>query len=85
MTLMHTVMLMLTLALQSTGPGLTADQLWQSWPEERFVATPSPCLRPAALASELQRLAELYPGRIQLQEIGRSFQDRDNRNPLPVE
>ena len=68
--------LALILALQSTTPGFTPEQLWQSWPEERFVRTPAPCLRPVELAAELHRLAELYPGKIQLEEAGRSFQGR---------
>ncbi len=68
--------LILALALQSTTTGFTPDQLWQDWPDERFVQTPAPCLRPADLVDELQRLAESYPGEIQLQEIGRSVQGR---------
>ena len=76
MTIMLTLTLILTLALQSTTPGFTPDQLWQSWPDERFVRTSAPCLRPVQLAAELERLGELYPGRIQLEEAGRSFQGR---------
>ncbi len=76
MTLMHILTLILTLALQPTTTGFTPDQLWQSWPDERFVQTPAPCLRPAELTVELQRLAELYPGEIELEEIGQSFQGR---------
>jgi hypothetical protein len=76
MTRMHILTLILTLALQSTAPGFTPEQLWQSWPDERFVQTPAPCLRPADLEAELRELAELYPESIRLQEIGRSVQDR---------
>ncbi len=76
MTLMHTLTLILTLALQSTAPTFTPDQLWRSWPEERFVQTPAPCIRPAELAAEMERLAALYPGKIQLEEVGRSVQGR---------
>ncbi len=76
MPLMHVLTLVLTLALQSTTSGFTPDQLWESWPEERFVQTPAPCLRPADLTDELQRLANLYPDAIELEEIGRSFGDR---------
>jgi len=76
MTLMHTLTLILTLALQSTSPAITPDQLWQGWPDERFVQTPAPCLGPGELETELQRLAELYPGKIRLEEIGRSFAGR---------
>jgi hypothetical protein len=76
MTAMHIVTLILTLALQSATPGFTPDALWQSWPEERFVETPAPCLRPSEVATELQRLADRHPGEIEVQEIGRSVQDR---------
>jgi len=76
MTAMNSLNLILTVALQSTMPGLTPDQLWQSWPQERFVTAPAPCLRPAELTAELQRLAALYPGKIRLEEVGRSFDDR---------
>ena len=68
--------LILTLALQSTMTGFTPDQLWQNWPDERFVQTPAPCLRPADLTPELQKLADLYPDTIELEEIGRSVQGR---------
>jgi len=73
---MSMLTLILTLALQSTMTGFTPDQLWQNWPDERFVQSPAPCLRPADLSSKLQRLADLYPDTIELEEIGRSFQGR---------
>jgi hypothetical protein len=73
---MHTLTLLLALSLQTTTTAMAPQQLWQSWPEARFVQTPAPCIRPAELNSELERLAELYPGEIRLEKIGRSFQDR---------
>ncbi len=73
---MKMLSLILTLALQSTAFGFTPDQLWKGWPDERFVQIPAPCVRPAELATELQRLAELYPESLKLEEIGRSFQGR---------
>jgi hypothetical protein len=76
MTVMHVLTLILTLALQSTTAGFTPDQLWQSWPDERFVQIPAPCLRPAELTAELERLAALYPEKIELEEAGRSFDQR---------
>ncbi len=76
MTLMQMLTLMLSLALQSAAPGLTADQLWRDWPEERFVQTPAPCLLPAELTTELERLSELYPGKVELEEVGRSWEGR---------
>jgi hypothetical protein len=68
--------LLLTIALQTATPTLTPDVLWQSWPDERFVEIPAPCLRPDELNTELERLAELYPKKIRLEEIGRSYLDR---------
>jgi hypothetical protein len=76
MTLMYMLMLVLTLALQTSTAAITPDQLWQSWPDDRFVQTPAPCLRPADLNAELERLAGFYPGKIRLEEVGRSFQGR---------
>jgi hypothetical protein len=73
---MHTLMLVLTLALQTSTAAITPNELWQSWPEERFVQTPAPCLRPADLEAELRNLAELYSEKIRLEEIGRSFLGR---------
>jgi hypothetical protein len=64
MTPMHTLMLVLTLALQTSTAAITPNELWQSWPEERFVQTPAPCLRPADLEAELRNLAELYSEKI---------------------
>ena len=63
--------LLLTLALHSTAYGFTPEELWQNWPDERFVTTPAPCVRPAELATELQRLANLYPESMELEEIAK--------------
>jgi hypothetical protein len=73
---MHMLTLILAVALKSSQPALTPDALWQSWPDERFVETPAPCLKPAELTVEFERLAKLYPGKIQLEKIGRSFEGR---------
>jgi hypothetical protein len=73
---MNTLTLLLTVALQSSTAGFTPDELWQSWPQERFVLTPAPCLRPAELTAELERLAALYPGKIEVEEAGRSIDQR---------
>ena len=56
--------------------GATPDELWQMWPEERFVTVSAPCLGPAELQENLAVLADRYPERLRLEEIGRSFQDR---------
>ena len=46
--------------------------MWESWPEERFVTTPAPCLRPAELNRKLSELTERHPESLQLEEVGRS-------------
>lgn len=66
----------LALALNPTTPDFTPNHLWTLWPRARFVRTPAPCLRPAELESELARLVELYPGKIRLQEVGKSVGGR---------
>ncbi len=54
----------------------TPEELWRTWPEARFVATPAPCLRPAELNASLRQLEERHRGRLKLEEVGRSFQGR---------
>ena len=76
MSLMHVLPALLVLALQSTTPTFTPEELWQSWPAKRFVETAAPCLRPAALEAELSRLATRYPDGVELEEIGRSVEGR---------
>ena len=56
--------------------GFTPQELWNAWPEERFVTTTAPCLRPAELEESLHTLAERHAGDLQLEEIGRSFLER---------
>jgi len=68
---MHMVPLLLVLLLQSTAWAFTPDDLWQAWPVERFVETPAPCLRPADLNAELERLSKRYPEHLQIEETGR--------------
>jgi hypothetical protein len=68
--------LLIGVLLQAAAVGTSADALWKIWPDERFVTTPAPCVRPAELATELRRLAELYPDRLRLTELGSSFRGR---------
>jgi hypothetical protein len=68
--------LLLTIALQPGAAGLSPQELWQAWPEERYIATAAPCLRYRELSESLAALAERYPGRLRLEEVGRSYQGR---------
>ncbi len=58
--------------LVATDRGWTPQQLWEDWPQERFVTTPAPCLRPAELNRKLGELAERHPETLKLEEVGRS-------------
>jgi hypothetical protein len=67
----------LLLCLGSVGAfGFTADQLWEAWPEERFMTTVAPCLGHAELTSNLQDLATRHPDQLQLEKVGESFLGR---------
>jgi len=69
--------LLLTLALQpAAAAGLSPQELWLAWPEERFLATPAPCLRHDELTASLEALADRHPDGLRLTEVGRSYQDR---------
>ncbi len=75
------ILLGLVLASGAEGQGprtatFTPEELWRAWPEARFVTTPAPCLRPAELESSLRALAQRHPGRLELEEVGRSFEGR---------
>jgi hypothetical protein len=72
---MHTLLLALALTLQSETDSFSR-QVWTRWPDARFVEVPAPCLGPARLERELERLAELYPDQVRVEEVGRSFQGR---------
>jgi hypothetical protein len=73
---MLTAAFVLTAALQTTTTAISPAELWKIWPNQRFVETPAPCLRPSELSAELRRLAELYPDTLRLEEVGRSVQNR---------
>jgi hypothetical protein len=64
------------LVLADAATGFSPTALWQVWPQRRFVATPAPCLRPAELLERLRALEERHRGRLSLEELGRSVQDR---------
>jgi len=50
--------------------------LWEAWPRGRFVDTPAACLRHSDPVARLQALAAKHPGRVRLEEIGRSAEGR---------
>ena len=56
--------------------GFTPQGLWEAWPQERFVTTTAPCLRPAALEESLRDLARRHGEKLRLREAGRSFEGR---------
>jgi hypothetical protein len=54
----------------------TSEMLWDAWPAQRFVEAPAPCIRHADLAEQLATLETKHSGRLKLEEVGRSFEDR---------
>ncbi len=64
------------LFLAGTASGFSPSALWSAWPQRRFVATAAPCLRHAELVERLLALEARYPGRLTLEEVGRSVQGR---------
>jgi hypothetical protein len=54
----------------------TPQELWAAWPSSRVVTTPAPCLRPDGLVQAIQGLEERHPGRLAVEEVGRSVQGR---------
>jgi hypothetical protein len=64
------------LLLAGAAPGFSPQALWDAWPAARLVTTAAPCLRPAGLVERLRDLAALHPGRLALEEAGRSVEGR---------
>lgn len=58
---------------------LSPTELWETWPPERFVSTPAPCLRHAELSASLDALAAKHAGALRVEEVGRSVQGRSIR------
>jgi Zinc carboxypeptidase len=54
----------------------TPQQLWAAWPSSRVVTMPAPCLRPDGLVQAIRKLEERHPGRLVVEEVGRSVQGR---------
>ena len=64
------------LFMAGAASGFSPSALWSAWPQRRFVATSAPCLRHAELVERLFALEARYPGRLKLEEVGRSVQGR---------
>jgi hypothetical protein len=54
----------------------TPQELWAAWSSSRVVTTPAPCLRPDGLGRAIRTLAKRHPGRLLVEEVGRSVQGR---------
>jgi hypothetical protein len=67
---------LLLAALLASSQGLSAPELWELWPQARFVPAASPCLRHQGLVERLKALEAKHPGDLTLEEIGRSFEGR---------
>jgi hypothetical protein len=67
----------LVAALLASGvPDASLRAAWEAWPARRFVRTAAPCLRNAELGESLRALAARHPGRLRLEEAGRSVEGR---------
>jgi len=75
---MKSILLAALVATASASPqnASTAEHYWDAWPQERFVQSAAPCIRPAELEENLQSLAQQHPDSLILEEAGRSFQNR---------
>jgi len=63
-------------ALLAGSQGLSAPELWELWPQTRFVSAAAPCLRHQGLVERLKALETKHQGDLTLEEIGRSFEGR---------
>ena len=70
---------MLAFVLMLSGaatPSFAPELLWKAWPTARFVPTPAPCLDHATLVAHIEKLEARHPGRLSVQEVGRSVEGR---------
>ena len=72
-------MIVLLSALLSAGAvdPVEPRALWDAWPARRFVEAPAGCLRHADLVARLHALAVGHPGRVRIEEVGRSVEGRE--------
>ena len=54
----------------------SSEALWDAWPAARFVPGPAPCLGPDDLVGAIRRLEARHPGRVGVEEVGRSVRGR---------
>ena len=57
-------------------PDSAPATLWDAWPGRRVVPTLAPCLRAEELSQRLRALAARHPGRLTLEQAGRSVEGR---------
>lgn len=71
---------LLVALLTSAVPADAIDPqaLWDSWPQSRFVDVAAPCLKPAALRAEIDRLQRAHP-ELEVAEVGHSVEGRPIR------
>ena len=71
-------MIILLAALLSAGAANPVEPraLWDAWPARRLVKVPAGCLRHAVLVARLHALAAGHPGRVRIEEVGRSVEGR---------
>jgi hypothetical protein len=57
---------------RASSTHVTAAERFEEWPSARFVATPAACFRHPDLVARLKALEARYPGRVKVEEAGRS-------------
>lgn len=73
----RSLMLVVLLAAPGGAQGWTPEELWELWPDARYVETAAPCLRPDALSGRLAELAQEHDGQLDLEVVGQSVEGRD--------
>ncbi len=68
--------LTLALAAPALTFAFTSQELWNAWPQERFVSTPAACLQHDELVKDLRALADQHPDTLRLDPVGTSEQGR---------
>ncbi|MCG6922111.1 MAG: hypothetical protein LJF15_13660 [Acidobacteria bacterium] len=66
----------LVLALAGPPVSFSPESLWSAWPSVRFVTMSAPCLRHAELVEWIRELEARHPGRLSVEQVGRSVEGR---------